>query len=213
MDWLSTTPVLMVCLFCFGVLVGGQINRGIYRLAWYARAIGPWSKRHEEAPPRHWFDRVPIFGWLGLSREAGIHGRGYWVRPLLIELAVGIGFAALYWYEVQQVGVYTIAGVIIAPGADRKVRIEDGGSSAGRTLYGSGIRAAIHHDLVVMATGFEHPAQIPSQLHQQRCSLEAPWSVANEGENNADPQGLVHVRWPERRSCQNRECEVANFVE
>lgn len=104
-------------LFCLGALVGGQINRGIYRLAWYPRAIGPWSKPDENAPPRRWFDRIPMLGWLGLSRESTIHGRGYWVRPLLIELAVGLGYAALYWYEVQQVGVYSIAGAIIAPGA------------------------------------------------------------------------------------------------
>ena len=105
----------MVGLFCLGALVGGQINRGIYRLAWCQRAIGPWSKPHEETPRRRWFDRIPILGWLGLSREAGIHGRGYWIRPLLIELAVGIGYPALYWYEVQQVGVYTVGGVNIAP--------------------------------------------------------------------------------------------------
>jgi prepilin signal peptidase PulO-like enzyme (type II secretory pathway) len=105
----------MVGLFCLGALVGGQINRGIYRLAWYPRAIGPWSKPPEDAPKRRWFDRIPIYGWVGLSREAKIHGRGFWIRPLLIELAVGVGYAALYWYEVHQIGVYSVAGVIIPP--------------------------------------------------------------------------------------------------
>ena len=116
MDWFSTAPGLVIGLFCFGALVGGQINRGIYRLAWYPRAIGPWSKPHDDAPSRRWFDRIPVIGWLGLSREAGVHGRGYWIRPLLIELVMGIGYVALYGYEVQQVGVYTVAGLIIAPG-------------------------------------------------------------------------------------------------
>lgn len=113
MDWFSTAPLLMMGLFCFGALVGGQINRGIYRLAWHPRAIGPWSRPDEKAPPRRWFDRIPILGWLALSREAAVHGRGYWIRPLLIELAVGVGYAALYWYEVQQVGVYSLNGAII----------------------------------------------------------------------------------------------------
>jgi prepilin signal peptidase PulO-like enzyme (type II secretory pathway) len=109
--------MVMVGLFCLGALVGGQINRGIYRLAWNQRAIGPWSPPHEKAARRRWFDRIPIFGWVGLAREAEIHGRGFWVRPLLIELAVATGYAALYWYEVQQVGVYSVAGIMVAPGA------------------------------------------------------------------------------------------------
>ena len=78
-------------LFLLGLVIGGQVNRGIYRLAWDARPIGPWSAPHPEAPPRHWSDRLPVFGWFGLSREQHLHGGGYWIRPLLIELAVAIG--------------------------------------------------------------------------------------------------------------------------
>jgi len=106
----------MLGLFCLGALVGGQINRGVYRLAWYPRAIGPWSRPHADVPPRRGYDRIPIFGWLGLSREAAVHGRGFWIRPLLIELAMGVSYAVLYWYEVQQVGIYSVAGVLILPG-------------------------------------------------------------------------------------------------
>ncbi len=117
MDWLTTAPLLAMGLFCLGSLVGGQVNRGIYRLAWFPRAIGPWSQPAAEAPARRWFDRLPIVGWLGLSREAEVHGRGFWIRPLLIEVAMGLGYVALYWYEVEQIGVYSIPGVLIAPGA------------------------------------------------------------------------------------------------
>ena len=92
-------------LFVLGVIVGTQLNRGIYRLAWVPRAIGPWSAPHADAPTRHGFDRIPLVGWIGLRRESTIHGRGFWIRPLLIELATGGCFAGLYWYEVLHAAV------------------------------------------------------------------------------------------------------------
>ncbi len=92
----------LVALFLGGVLVGGQLNRGIYRLAWNRRAIGPWSLPQRDVPVRRWTDRLPLIGWWGLRREARWHGRGYWLRPLLIELSTGIGFALLYWLEVDR---------------------------------------------------------------------------------------------------------------
>lgn len=94
-------PLRLLMLFVAGVLVGGQVNRGVYRLAWEPRYIGPWSPPHKKAPPRRWSDRLPIVGWWGLRREAAIHGRGYWVRPMLLELAFGIGYAWLYWWEID----------------------------------------------------------------------------------------------------------------
>jgi prepilin signal peptidase PulO-like enzyme (type II secretory pathway) len=98
--WLQIPfEVRLVLLFVLGAAVGGQVNRGIYRLAWSPRAIGPWSSRHEKAPPRAWSDRLPILGWWALRREATIHGRGFWVRPMLIELALGGFYAWLYWWE------------------------------------------------------------------------------------------------------------------
>lgn len=97
--------LLYVLIFGLGALLGGQLNRGIYRLAWDRRPIGPWSGPDADAPPRRLLDRVPIVGWLGLRREVPIHGRAFWVRPLLIELFTGVGFAALYWWEVHEAGL------------------------------------------------------------------------------------------------------------
>ena len=57
------------------------------------------------APPRRPFDRVPIFGWLTLRREAVLHGAGFWIRPMLVELAAGAGFAALYQWEIGCAGL------------------------------------------------------------------------------------------------------------
>jgi leader peptidase (prepilin peptidase)/N-methyltransferase len=95
----------LLILFVVGVFVGTQINRAIYRLAWFQRNIGPWSPPHPDAAPRQWFDRIPILGWFALRRESVIHGSSFWIRPLLIEIGVGLIFAALYWFEVVHWGV------------------------------------------------------------------------------------------------------------
>jgi len=91
--------VRVSAVFVLGVIAATQINRGIYRLAWNRRAIGPWSPPPEQAPPRSVCDRLPIAGWVRLRREEPLHGRGYWLRPLLIELLFGLGMALLYWWE------------------------------------------------------------------------------------------------------------------
>ena len=88
-----------------GVCVGALVNLGVYRLAWSPRAISPWSRPLPEAPPRRWYDRLPIFGWLGLMRESGLHGGGFWIRPMLVEVFLGVGFAALYWWEICRLGL------------------------------------------------------------------------------------------------------------
>ena len=46
-------------------------------------------------------DRIPILGWFGLRREASIHGSGFWVRPILIEIGVAISLPLIYWFETQ----------------------------------------------------------------------------------------------------------------
>jgi prepilin signal peptidase PulO-like enzyme (type II secretory pathway) len=98
--------LLYFAIFLIGSLVGGQLNRGIYRLAWNPRPIGPWSPPHPDAPPGRPLDRVPVLGWFGLRRESRLHGAGFWIRPMLLELAAGAGFAGLYWWEVRQAGLY-----------------------------------------------------------------------------------------------------------
>ncbi len=103
-------PLRLGLLFLLGLLVGSQINRGIYRLAWRKRSIGPWSEPPAEAAARQWYDRLPVIGWWFLRRETVVHGRLFWVRPMLLELATGLGFALLYWYEVEQHAVAGYAG-------------------------------------------------------------------------------------------------------
>ena len=97
--------VRLAVLFVVGMCVGSLVNLGIYRLAWHRRAISPWSRPDAAAPPRRWFDRLPVLGWLGLRRESPLHGHGFWIRPLALELLCGAAFAAMYGWEVAGAGL------------------------------------------------------------------------------------------------------------
>ncbi len=95
----------LAALFAVGVCLGSLLNLAIYRLAYEPRAISPWSRQLPAAPPRRITDRLPLVGWLGLRRESALHGQGFWVRPLALELLFGVGIAALYWWEIDRLGL------------------------------------------------------------------------------------------------------------
>lgn len=97
--------VRLLAIFILGAILGSLVNLAVYRLAWQRRAIGPWLRPADNAPRRRLTDRLPVLGWLGLRREAFIHGRGYWIRPMLLELGVGAILAFLYWWEVGNRGL------------------------------------------------------------------------------------------------------------
>ena len=97
--------VRLAILFVLGCCAGAAVNLGIYRLAWNPRPIGPWSRPHPQAPPRRLRDRLPGIGWLSLRREAALHGAGFWLRPMLLELLCGAVFVLLYLWEVQWCGL------------------------------------------------------------------------------------------------------------
>ena len=97
--------VCLALIFLLGACIGSLANLGVYRLAWHPRPIGPWTRPHDKAPPRRWTDRLPIVGWWGLRRESALHGHGFWIRPMLLELLLATGLAALYWWEIGQKGL------------------------------------------------------------------------------------------------------------
>ncbi len=107
--------VRLAALAIVGLGIGCLVNAGIYSLAWFSRPISPWQRRHPKAPPRVWSDFLPVVGWLGLARESEIHGRGFWIRPLLIEIACAAAFPALYWWEIT--GHLTPKLLNVAPAA------------------------------------------------------------------------------------------------
>jgi len=94
--------VKLAALALIGLAVGSAVNWAIYALAWHSRPISPWQRPDPKAPPRRWTDYLPLVGWLGLAREASLHGKGFWVRPLAIELFAAVGLPALYWWEITE---------------------------------------------------------------------------------------------------------------
>ncbi|MCI0333824.1 MAG: A24 family peptidase [Planctomycetes bacterium] len=102
--------VRLAVVFVIGAFLGSLANWAIYALAWRPRRISPWSRLEPGASPRGRLDRMPVLGWFALSREAEVHGRGFWIRPLFLEFGFGIALAALYWWEVARLGL--IAGQV-----------------------------------------------------------------------------------------------------
>lgn len=104
-----------------GLAAGALVNWAAYWLAWNRRHISPWSPAAADAPPRRASDRIPLWGWLGLRRESSLHGRAFWIRPIIVELLLAGGFAWLYWWEVGRQGLLAaqfdaLAGRPVPPG-------------------------------------------------------------------------------------------------
>ncbi|MEM8667453.1 MAG: prepilin peptidase [Planctomycetota bacterium] len=94
----------------FGLFGAALANVVIYRCAFFnPRSIPPWGPAPKDGPPRRWFDRIPIFGWITLRRESAIHGKGFWIRPLLIEAGTSLGLMWLYQFETQDGGLLPAA--------------------------------------------------------------------------------------------------------
>jgi leader peptidase (prepilin peptidase) / N-methyltransferase len=107
MQWFINLSLEMryAILFVIGVIAGGFANYLIYSWAYFPRHISPWAPPHQEAPPRRAMDRLPVLGWLGLRRESPLHGRAFWIRPMLIELSLGVALPAMYWFYTQTAGL------------------------------------------------------------------------------------------------------------
>jgi leader peptidase (prepilin peptidase) / N-methyltransferase len=117
MNLILSTPleIRLLVLLVVGACIGSAVNWAIYRFAWNPRAISPWTWPDPSAPPRRPLDRVPIVGWLGLRRESFLHGPGFWLRPMSIELFSAIGLALLYWWEVAAAGLLPTGIAIVLP--------------------------------------------------------------------------------------------------
>ena len=93
-------------LLLFGLAGGALANYVIYRFAYFnPRSISPWGPSADGIPPRRLSDRIPVLGWFELRRESSVHGRGFWIRPLLIELTLPLGILWLYSFETQAGGL------------------------------------------------------------------------------------------------------------
>ncbi len=108
--WIGLSLELRLVLVAMLGLVGGALaNFVIYRFAYFnPRSISPWGKPPADAPPRRMSDRIPVIGWWGLRREVPIHGKGFWIRPLLVEIATSIALVALNQFETQTGGLLPV---------------------------------------------------------------------------------------------------------
>ncbi len=109
-------PLRLAALFVLGATVGGLVNWGTYRLAWHQRLISPWSAPPEGMRRRRWIDRVPVLGWGQMAREWHVHGRGFWIRPMLVEVATGALFALLYMWDTEWSTRVVTPGGVMPPG-------------------------------------------------------------------------------------------------
>ena len=98
--------VYLVAVFLIGAILGTQVNHAIYRFMWgESLRISPWIAKHDDASDRKLIDYIPIIGWLSARRDSKVHGKGFWLRPLIIELGVGIGIAWLFKFIVFDHGL------------------------------------------------------------------------------------------------------------
>ena len=84
-------------LLIAGAVTGAFVNWAIYAWAMFLkRPISPWMKPAEEESERTWLDRVPIFGWPGRRRDSKVYGKGFWIRPMIIEIVFMLGLPWFY---------------------------------------------------------------------------------------------------------------------
>ena len=93
----------ILILGAIGLAIGVLINWAIYAWSFFEiRPISPWIKLPDQDPPegkmsaRKTLDYVPIIGWLGRARDKQVFGRGFWIRPMLIEIVWMIGLPWFY---------------------------------------------------------------------------------------------------------------------
>jgi len=97
----------LAALFALAACVASLVNAAIYAWSWERRQVSPWQQPPTGVGPRGWLDCLPVVGWWRLRRDEAVLGKGFWVRPLLIELGFATGIAALYWWQVDQLQLLT----------------------------------------------------------------------------------------------------------
>ncbi|TWT48316.1 prepilin peptidase [Botrimarina hoheduenensis] len=98
---------LLTLVFLLSAAAASLGNAAVYEFAWNARRVSPWQPAAEGVAQRNGLDRVPILGWLRLRRDHKVLGRGFWVRPLLVELGFATAMTWLAWWEVLRAGLVT----------------------------------------------------------------------------------------------------------
>lgn len=86
-------------LLGIGAIVGAFINWAIYAWAMFLkRPISPWMKPAEGESARIMLDRIPIIGWPGRRRDSNVYGKGFWIRPMTIEVICAVCVPWFYYW-------------------------------------------------------------------------------------------------------------------
>ena len=102
---LASLPLALQILIlgATGLAIGVLINWAIYAWRFFEiRPISPWMKLPDQdqqegkISARKTLDYVPIIGWPGRARDKQVFGRGFWIRPMLIEIVWMIGLPWFY---------------------------------------------------------------------------------------------------------------------
>ena len=102
---LASLPLALQILIlgATGLAIGVLINWAIFAWCFFEiRPISPWMKLPDQdqqegkISARKTLDYVPIIGWPGRARDKQVFGRGFWIRPMLIEIVWMIGLPWFY---------------------------------------------------------------------------------------------------------------------
>lgn len=140
MNLILATPLelRLLLLFVLGTVLGAAVNLAVDRMRYHTPRLSPWNgwldRRYgiagSQAPtreqrrgrkgkatvaPHTWPDLLPVIGWLRLRREVPQRGSLFWLRPLMVELLLGLLMAWLYWWEVRHLATVPFLGDQIEP--------------------------------------------------------------------------------------------------
>lgn len=99
---------MVIILSIFGILLGVLANFCVAVLAWNPKKISPWcslpskipARLREKFAHRSPLAYIPIIGWWFMRNEEEIHGRYFWIRPMIVELLMGLFTVYFYHFVV-----------------------------------------------------------------------------------------------------------------
>jgi leader peptidase (prepilin peptidase) / N-methyltransferase len=95
----------LAVVFLLGTAAGSFVNWARYAFTLDGSPLSPWCREHPHDERSRWLDRLPLVGWWRLRRKGKQLGYDFWLRPFTLELVVGAFFAALYIWEIGELGL------------------------------------------------------------------------------------------------------------
>ena len=88
--------MVIAFIFVFGLVIGSFLNVCILRIPEDLSIVAPGSRCPRCQTPIHWYDNVPVLGWLRLRGKCRTCGLPISAMYPLVELATGLLFVACY---------------------------------------------------------------------------------------------------------------------